>query len=656
MKALPASLPESVRMAKMPAVKEKIFQRLKAQRGEQSGKQLATTPAAGTQAPAPTAAPLTGPPAMGTGMASAPPPPPGMPPPPPPGSVEEIEPVEGIELCGDEPWFADVNVRRRLRQSVEEAHKDQKILVGLPADEVSRICPADGRVLGAGAVLRLGGAHLGGYGESDIAYAYRQLSRALHPDKNPDLAQAPAAFHRLSEASDELRQGLSEQRTALQRLVATMGGTATQEMLNRPQEALMAEACRMLTAVCFATGEGEITGPAQRRAIAAFHRSSMLYTCQMQTLLAEWFETTSLLDVFGGAPLRTAYDCSPKRYRAQFLCLLNRAVLAEAKRCSGCVRGGWSVVMQTFPELGLWREMREKVQQRVWDVRNEPEEEQPPPPPPKAKSRSRSRRRRRDNPSRSRSRRRGDPVLDDGAFGDGRRRDRGRGDDQVDPFQKEKDMKWDMRWKSSDDNGVGAAPPDPTQKREHGRKRKDMKELVAKNRHSGNRCCRWARKWRAAICSILPSAEDGAAKLTDKELRKIGATLWKEVVAWIGTGDAERGLGLFKADHQTPETFGWDGKVEAQTAASRGLEPGTPPADWAFVPVMDLLLILAEGLIGITAEGVFADSPTGHKRIPFALCYKKRGQDQRKDTRRRDRRDDRRDERSRNGKGITDHP
>ena len=34
----------------------------------------------------------------------------------------------------------------------------------------------DGRVLGAGAVLRLGGAHLGGYGESDIAYAYRQVA------------------------------------------------------------------------------------------------------------------------------------------------------------------------------------------------------------------------------------------------------------------------------------------------------------------------------------------------------------------------------------------------------------------------------------------------------------------------------------------------
>lgn len=40
----------------------------------------------------------------------------------------------------------------------------------------------DGRVLGAGGVLRLGGAHLGGYGESDIAYAYRQV---------PDLSYCP---------------------------------------------------------------------------------------------------------------------------------------------------------------------------------------------------------------------------------------------------------------------------------------------------------------------------------------------------------------------------------------------------------------------------------------------------------------------------------
>ena len=45
-------------------------------------------------------------------------------------------------------------------------------------------------MLGAGAVLRLGGAHLGGYGESDIAYAYRQ---ALRPGHVPCLLRSAAA-------------------------------------------------------------------------------------------------------------------------------------------------------------------------------------------------------------------------------------------------------------------------------------------------------------------------------------------------------------------------------------------------------------------------------------------------------------------------------
>ena len=54
----------------------------------------------------------------------------------------------------------------------------------------------------------------GGYGEPDIAYAYRQLSRALHPDKNREVPEAHDAFQRLSEAADELRQGLADQRKA----------------------------------------------------------------------------------------------------------------------------------------------------------------------------------------------------------------------------------------------------------------------------------------------------------------------------------------------------------------------------------------------------------------------------------------------------------
>lgn len=42
------------------------------------------------------------------------------------------------------------DTRKRLRDSVIEAHREEKILVGPPADEVERICPSNGRILGAG--------------------------------------------------------------------------------------------------------------------------------------------------------------------------------------------------------------------------------------------------------------------------------------------------------------------------------------------------------------------------------------------------------------------------------------------------------------------------------------------------------------------------
>lgn len=77
--------------------------------------------------------------------------------------------------------------------------------------------------------------------------------------------------------------------------------------------------------------------------------------------------------------------CNPRyrassRYRAHFLCLLNRAAVAEAKRFNDCVRGSWPMIMQTFPELGLWRDLRDAIQRRVWDTSGEPEPPQEEPP------------------------------------------------------------------------------------------------------------------------------------------------------------------------------------------------------------------------------------------------------------------------------------
>lgn len=192
------------------------------------------------------------------------------------------------------------------------------------------------------------------------------MARALHPDKNPTIPTAGAAFKRLSEAADELRQGLTEQRNALKTLVAFAGRSATAEMLERPQEAIFAEATRVLYTVATTAGEGHIDRLALNRA-ATFNSQKALL------LASEWFQKPGLLDGFGGTPVRTSYDCAPKRYRAQFLCLINRLLLVEARQFGdGHIRAGWNSIMQNFPELALWREFREHLQLHVWDNSNDP--------------------------------------------------------------------------------------------------------------------------------------------------------------------------------------------------------------------------------------------------------------------------------------------
>eukprot|EP00933_Yihiella_yeosuensis_P025623 TRINITY_DN19874_c0_g1_i1.p1 TRINITY_DN19874_c0_g1~~TRINITY_DN19874_c0_g1_i1.p1 ORF type:complete len:587 (-),score=158.48 TRINITY_DN19874_c0_g1_i1:137-1897(-) len=508
-KALPASLPPSVRAAKLPAVKQKILERLRLQQ--------ASAPPPVTTATAATPSSASGPP---------PPPPPGAPvgPPTPDERLKQLK-VEGAELCGDEPWFADTAVRARMRAAVAEAHKEQKILVGHPRDEIQRICP-DASCLAAGAVLRLGGSHLGGYGEADISYAYRQLSRALHPDKNPDLPRASEAFHRLSAAAEELREGLQDQRQMLKLLADSTGQRSSDDLFERPQESLFAEACRLLSAVCGLAGEGDVPTVARSRALAAF--SSSFGGCSAQRLLNEWFDRTSLIDAVSSPTMRTCYDCAPKRCRAQFLCLLGRSLEVEAKRSgSGCVREAWSKIAAIFPELPIWRDLRENLRERCWEA---------------------------------------EPAVD------------------------------------MSDAGLARLARQRSRSRDR-RKRS-----------------RWARKWRVAMAAILPSGEDMSVAATDPEVKKLSHVLWKDIAAWaegLGGGSA-RALRLFRADHQTSKTFGWEAKE------SRGLEPGAPPAEWAFIPMSDLLLVVGDGLVGLTAEGVFADNPPGHKRLSLAECYRKK--------------------------------
>eukprot|EP00930_Biecheleria_cincta_P039841 TRINITY_DN27343_c0_g2_i1.p1 TRINITY_DN27343_c0_g2~~TRINITY_DN27343_c0_g2_i1.p1 ORF type:complete len:640 (-),score=124.67 TRINITY_DN27343_c0_g2_i1:63-1982(-) len=530
-----AALPEGARAAKIAKVKEGILKRLIAQAA------LATPPAPATAAPAEAVSSQGGAtPAPPPGQPGQPPPPAGTPPPPPAPPEDGSglpEKLPGIEVLGDEAWYADPTTRRSMREKVIAAHAAQKILVAAPATEIRRICPGPGRVLAAGGVLRLGGSTLGGFGEADINYAYRQLSRALHPDKNPDVPEAHDAFKRLAEASQELKEGLEQSRNVLKALCTTMGTAVTPEMLERPQEALFAEATRMLHAILALTSEGEVSGPAMSRSLAAFTISHTWVNCRPQLLLSEWFDQNRLLDHFGGPHLRTAYDCAPKRYRAQFLCALNRATLAEAKRNNDCIRGNWQSVMMQFPEMSLWRDLLEKVKVRVWTP-----------------------------------------------------------DAPADAAPKKRSM-WD------DEDG------------------------------SSRKNSSWAEIWRNRIRNVLPRGIDSFVSSSDKEVRLLCAAIWSDIAEWArGEGDAARPLSLFTAE---------------ATTSPEGAE--VPPTDeWAFVPASDLLLVLAEGIVGITAEGLgAADAKPGHERITFAEAMedKKPEEKKEKDDEKKSRRDE--EERSR---------
>ena len=125
-KTLPSSLPPAARAAKLPAITAKILERLRKQRDEAEKPKV-----------------------TGNGNSEDPNPPP-APPPPPEGKPPAPIRIDGVELFGDELWFDDPETRKRLRDSVIEAHREEKILVGPPADEVERICPSNGRILGAG--------------------------------------------------------------------------------------------------------------------------------------------------------------------------------------------------------------------------------------------------------------------------------------------------------------------------------------------------------------------------------------------------------------------------------------------------------------------------------------------------------------------------
>jgi len=352
--------------------------------------------------------------------------------------------------------------------------------------------------------------------------------------------------------------------------------------------------------------------------------------------------------------------------------MLNRCVVVEAKRCQDCVRHAWGEIFQAYPELGPWRKLREHFASRCWPTTEEEAR--------RARSHSRTHARRwkrgRGSRSRSGSRRRDEGRVDgddrdtaesgrrwpegdelrlqepeekrfrrrrhnDGLCGDFQKGNCFRGDSCK--FSHERRTRQDDGATSAlrdDDYGGGheVRPGDWTCPScgEHVFARKDacwkcgapksesgqpvdgikLGEQGSDRRRGRRRdvgWSSWARRWREAMRAVLPSGSDGAVAPTDPEVRRLAAALWKDMVTWALQTDVElagQGLIFFQSE-PPPEGVNWP---------ARGLPPG-PPCEWAFAPTTDLLLVVGEGAVGITAEGIFADNRSGHKRRTFDTAW-----------------------------------
>lgn len=97
---------------------------------------------------------------------------------------------------------------------------------------------------------------------------------------------------------------------------------------------------------------------------------------------------------------------------------------------------------------------------------------------------------------------------------------------------------------------------------------------------------------------MLPCGMREAAPHTDKEIRRLAATLWHDMTIWASQEcDVSRNFELFKFEK-----------------GPTGLET----MEWAFIPATDLLLLVGEGMVGCSAEGLFTTEEKSGRRSFFA--------------------------------------
>ncbi|CAK9060035.1 Uncharacterized RNA-binding protein C660.15 [Durusdinium trenchii] len=177
-------------------------------------------------------------------------------------------------------------------------------------------------------------------------------------------AQAPPAQPALEEEKEAL--------SFLQRVTMLMGCELTEQMREDLWAAAFSEAARLLMAICGFMCEGSCPPMLRGNVVTRAPYLPAWQGVVPHMVLREWFdgsEATSLLHFYGSSLLRQAFDSADRPKQGHFLTLLSRSAQVEAFRpgSRGFLRSAWRPIFDRYPELLLFRQLLAHFKRRCWE-------------------------------------------------------------------------------------------------------------------------------------------------------------------------------------------------------------------------------------------------------------------------------------------------
>eukprot|EP00929_Paragymnodinium_shiwhaense_P077417 TRINITY_DN39866_c0_g1_i1.p1 TRINITY_DN39866_c0_g1~~TRINITY_DN39866_c0_g1_i1.p1 ORF type:complete len:818 (+),score=227.84 TRINITY_DN39866_c0_g1_i1:120-2573(+) len=405
-------------------------------------------------------------------------------------------------------------------------------------------------------------------------------------------------------------------------LAVALGGAALPQAPNTDlRDGLFAQAIKLLQALLSFRGEGNCPPLLRGRVISKAAHHPVWRGISPATVITQWLNSQALLGVFAHEALRSAFDLAERRFQAQFVCFLLRCANLEAMQPGADpVRLQWGTIYEWFPEMYHIRALLMHLRRRCWEDSRD-----------RSRSRSRSRDRKKKKVEEKKEEEdetfdgvrfflKGCGVLDEdnltayfSEFGEvtkcsllkdrRSKKSRGMGFVVVKPLGEweGKTATEDMvrRWilDETDAHTIGvqkfevteaAAKPKEDEDTKH-QERVEERKRVREDREARTGRVEgekklvpspWAAKWRQEMSERLNKDTVGPVPLDAPKVQMLCKALWREVVeqaARVGGDDVKEALNWLK----------------------------NKQGSWAFLPAADLLLVVGEGMVGMTGDGVF---------------------------------------------------